>query len=264
MDGLEAALKIQELNTGVPIVAITANIMADDREVYRKNGMKDCVGKPFTSQELWHCLMKYFEPVNWQTENETRQMQAENELRQKLICNFVKDNQNKVSEIKEAINTGDIKLAHRLAHTLKGNAGQLGKIVLQKAAEDVEQQLKEGLSSGKNLAAPKKIAVLETELNVVLAEFAPLASQTTQSRAMQTTAPFTAAETRQERLDAESERIVLEKLEAMLEMGNPECRELAGALRSIPESEELIQQMEDLDFEMALVSLAELKKKLLY
>jgi PAS domain S-box-containing protein len=58
MDGLEAAAKIIELDTGVPMVAMTANIMSDDRELYKASGMTDCVGKPFSSQELWHCLVK--------------------------------------------------------------------------------------------------------------------------------------------------------------------------------------------------------------
>jgi len=62
MDGIEAAEKILELNTGVPIVAMTANIMSNEKDLYVKSGMSDCLGKPFTSQELWHCLMRYFTP----------------------------------------------------------------------------------------------------------------------------------------------------------------------------------------------------------
>jgi len=62
MDGLEAAAKIMELNTGVPVVALTANIIYNDKAIYKKNGLNDCVGKPFTSQELWRCLMNYFTP----------------------------------------------------------------------------------------------------------------------------------------------------------------------------------------------------------
>jgi len=64
MDGLSATEKILELNTGVPIVAMTANVMPHDRELYKARGMNDCVGKPFTSQELWRCLMKFFTPIN--------------------------------------------------------------------------------------------------------------------------------------------------------------------------------------------------------
>jgi len=63
MDGIEAASKIIALNSESPIVAMTANIMASDLENYRKNGMSDCLGKPFTSQELWRVLSKYMKPL---------------------------------------------------------------------------------------------------------------------------------------------------------------------------------------------------------
>jgi len=62
MDGLEAAAKIMELNTGVPVVALTANVIYNDKAIYKKNGLNECVGKPFTSQELWRCLMNHFTP----------------------------------------------------------------------------------------------------------------------------------------------------------------------------------------------------------
>ena len=62
MDGIEAASKIMALNTGTPIVAMTANIMSSDVEVYKSSGMPDCIGKPFTSHELWRVLIKYLSP----------------------------------------------------------------------------------------------------------------------------------------------------------------------------------------------------------
>jgi len=64
MDGFEASAEIVRLNADIPMVAMTANIMIDDVEVYKASGMLDCLGKPFTSQELWRCLLKYFKPLN--------------------------------------------------------------------------------------------------------------------------------------------------------------------------------------------------------
>jgi PAS domain S-box-containing protein len=260
MDGLEASAKIIELNANIPIVAMTANIMSNDREIYRKSGINDCVGKPFTSQELWRCLMKYFNPLNWQTLNETRQTQTEDELRRKLISGFIKDNQNRFSEIKNALDAGDIKLAHRLAHTLKGNAGHLGKILLQKAAADIENQLKDG----QNMITPQQMAALETELNAALAE---LAAEIPVTAGTNSTEPvdedFTSgAAAEVEFVDVEFARELIKKLEPMLEMGNLECRDLTGSLRRIPGTGELKQQVEDLDFTEALVTLAGLKKNL--
>ena len=59
MDGLEAATKIREFDDKTPIVAMTANVMSGEQENYKKHGMPDCLGKPFTTQELWRLLSKY-------------------------------------------------------------------------------------------------------------------------------------------------------------------------------------------------------------
>ncbi|MCL2186289.1 MAG: ATP-binding protein [Treponema sp.] len=167
MDGLEAASKIMELKTGVPIIAMTANIMSNDVEIYRENGMFDCVGKPFTSQELWRCLMKYMTPIARDENEKSIILEADAEYQKMLKVYFVKSHQKKCKEIEDAIKEGDIELAHRLAHTLKGNAGQLGKTVLQKAALEVER----ALSQGKSLVTKEQLQTLENELNLVLNEY---------------------------------------------------------------------------------------------
>jgi CheY-like chemotaxis protein len=170
MDGIEAASKIEKLDTGTPIVALTANVMANDKEMYLKNGMKDCVGKPFVSQELWRCLLKYLTPVEWKNESDARNRRADEKLLGTLMINFVTDHQGTYKRITAAITTGDIKLAHRMAHTLKGNAALIGKTGLQKAAANVESLLKDG----KNRVTPEALNIMETELQTVLDELGPL------------------------------------------------------------------------------------------
>ncbi|MCL2792666.1 MAG: ATP-binding protein [Spirochaetaceae bacterium] len=272
MDGLEAAAKIIELNPEIPIVALTANIMPSDKEAYNQSGMKDCVGKPFTSQELWRCLMKYFEPISWQHVDEGNRAKSEAELWQKLTGSFVKDNRNRLSEIETAINTGDIKLAHRLVHTLKSNAGQLGKTLLQQAAANVEHQLKDG----KNLVTEEQLKILETELNTALAELdedLALSLDKSSEAASQ-------SKGEQKYLDTKSVQKLIEKLELLLDMGNPDCLQLVNDIHRIPEpcaeplsddgsssqasglKAKVIQQIEDFDFVHAIVTLAEFKKRL--
>ncbi|MCL2185368.1 MAG: ATP-binding protein [Treponema sp.] len=246
MDGLEASVKILELDAGIPIVAMTANIMSNDRNIYINRGMSDCVGKPFTSQELWRCLMKYFKPITWQKEDITERQKADNALHQKLINNFVKNNKGLMSEIKKALDTSDIELAHRLVHTLKSNAGQLSKTLLQKTAEDAENCLKDG----KNLLASWQIEALETELNVALTELTPLVFEPALPNVT-------------ELLDINSALEVLEKLETLLEDGDTECLTYISKLQMIPESGELIRQIEEFDFQPATKTLSDLKSKIL-
>ena len=254
MDGLEASSRITELGIKTPIVALTANIMSNDMEIYKQRGMYDTLGKPFTSQELWSCLLTYIPAKNYSVVNEQRENSssdisddaANEKLQKQLIIQFVKINKNKYDEIVKAISDSDIKTAHRLAHTLRGNAGQLKKTELQKAAEDIENQLKDNISD----ITSEKMKLLEKELNAVIAEFEPLVNEITP--------PSKAGEL----LDATSAKLLLDELEPVLKAGNTKSLTYIDKLRSISGSEELIQQIEGFKFKPAMETLAELKKKL--
>jgi len=104
MDGLEASAKIMSLNQNIPIVAMTANVMSDDRTIYVKSGLKDCVGKPFTSQELWRCLLKYLTPVTKESDQtEEDSLINEQKFQNNMKVYFYKNNLHKYEEI---INAG--------------------------------------------------------------------------------------------------------------------------------------------------------------
>ena len=63
MDGLEATHQIRALDTessGVPIVAITANTQASDRDACIESGMNDFIAKPFVKKQLVALLERYF------------------------------------------------------------------------------------------------------------------------------------------------------------------------------------------------------------
>ncbi|MCL2044515.1 MAG: ATP-binding protein [Treponema sp.] len=251
MDGMEAAAKIMALNTGTPIVAMTANIMVSELEKYKKAGMPDCLGKPFTSQELWRILLHYLKPISNESLSSALDDQfVSNELQRKLQIYFVKNNQTVYAKIMDAVAAGDIKQAHRLAHSLKGNAGMIGKTALASAAADVEERLKSWDSS----AWDSKINNLKTELELVLDELEPLLDQAAAQEARQgSLLPV---------LDAAQIHALFEKLEPMLKNINPECTALLDEIRAIPGAQDLAQQIENFDFESAASELAELKRKI--
>jgi CheY-like chemotaxis protein len=246
MDGHEAASKITALQTGTPIVAMTANIMSQDRELYRMNGMPDCVGKPFTSQQLWKCLLQYLKPVSMETTKKAAQDQADLFLQKRFQVNFLKDNQTIIEKIAASMATGDMAAAHRLAHTLKGNAALIGKTGLQQAAADAEQILK----TGRPLTV-EQMSLLKTELDAVLNELA----------ALQVTAQDTAARAAAVGFETPEKILAaLERLETMLKNRGPECMVFLDTIRSIPETELLVKQVENFDFTPALMTISALKE----
>ena len=245
MDGLEASEKIAALSTGVPIVAMTANVMSSDREIYNGYGMQDCMGKPFTSQELWRCLLRYLNPLESAAESgPVPHPHYDDSLLLELRTIFVNDNQHKFDEFVGAVNSGNIRLAHRIAHTLKSNAGAIGKTGLQKAAAEAERLL----TGGDNRLTKERIDALETELAAALVELAPLLNKSGG-------APDGAAEPGA----AGGVNIPFaEELAALLRKGSPDSLKFIEPLRTAGGCGRLIKQMEDFDFDEAADTLAAL------
>ncbi len=65
MDGFEAAAKIRAMHSDVsqiPIIAITAHAMKDDRQKGIDGGMNDYISKPVSRQDLIALINKYTRP----------------------------------------------------------------------------------------------------------------------------------------------------------------------------------------------------------
>ena len=65
MDGYEATQKIRSRLNGhrLPIIALTANAMAEDRAACTAAGMDDFLAKPVRREELYACLAKWLQPT---------------------------------------------------------------------------------------------------------------------------------------------------------------------------------------------------------
>ncbi len=62
MDGIQATRQIREIaddyKSSIPIVALTANAMKSDFDIYLKAGMNDCLPKPFEEPALFRTVSK--------------------------------------------------------------------------------------------------------------------------------------------------------------------------------------------------------------
>jgi len=243
MDGLEASLILTEMGIKTPIIALTANVMSTDIELYKNNGISDNMGKPFTSKELWRCLIKYI-PVKGYSAVDTQKLKLENEkLLQQLKVYFLKNNRTMFPEIQKAIENKDMKFAHRLVHTLRSSAGQIGEKKLQETASVTEKMLTDDPDS----IDEKQMKQLEAELNNVLDKLSPLLSGNDDLSDIVGSA---------EALE------IIGKLEPMLKRRNPECMRLVTEIRKIPGAGKLAAYVDDLEFKLALDELILLKEKL--
>jgi PAS domain S-box-containing protein len=75
MDGFEATKKIREFDTKTPIIALSAAVMARDKELTRDAGMDDHLSKPIVRQRLQEVVERYFETQSIQKD---KQPESEN------------------------------------------------------------------------------------------------------------------------------------------------------------------------------------------
>ncbi len=174
MDGLTATrrLRAQKEHQRLPIIAMTANVMIDDRDACIAAGMDDYLAKPIDPEKLWAALRRWLgatgdtpvadagQVTGASTEAEYRLPDIDgldmatglrlalhdSELYRQLLQRFVSSQQACDMAVREALGQQDGETALRLVHTLKGSAGQIGAIGLAEQAAAYEQQLKEAVA----------------------------------------------------------------------------------------------------------------------
>ena len=167
LDGYGATRKIRnDLGlTELPIIAMTANAMATDREVCLAAGMNEHIGKPFDIAQLVALLvrMTHFdvqrvapksqskEPVQRKaatavdaldTDGALRRMSGLKSLYVRTAKAFVGQLDTLVAELTKSLEAGNQKAVLMGLHTLKGNASTLGVQWLAGLAAEHERQCK--------------------------------------------------------------------------------------------------------------------------
>jgi two-component system, sensor histidine kinase and response regulator len=148
MDGFTATRRIRELERQngrgkhVPIIALTANVMSEDRENCIAAGMDAHLGKPIEPAQLIDCLSRYLKPdrrseVDMSALRELTGGDAEFE--RELLATFVSSGDQCLAEILAALRIGDYDTIGSRAHALKGASANIHASGLAAAASSLER-----------------------------------------------------------------------------------------------------------------------------
>ncbi len=174
MDGVTAtrALRQDPRWDALPVVAMTANAMAADRERCTAAGMAGFVSKPIEPDALWLVLARWIAPrAQPQTElpaaqplpapqtggaqlviagldqaEGLRRVMGKRALYVSLLRKFVGAQGAMLSELMRCMDTGEWETAERSAHSLKGMAGNIGAHAVAAQAGRLETLLRERAS----------------------------------------------------------------------------------------------------------------------
>ena len=159
MDGYETTKSIRSgvdiLNTNIPIIAMTANVMEGDREACLAAGMDDYVSKPIRVLDLMSALGRQVTTKDGSAADTAEAVEAKKELHivsaralelldwdetlYREICGmFLAHVPDNMREIQNALHEGDIGAAHRKSHALKSISGSVGAEYVQEIAAAIE------------------------------------------------------------------------------------------------------------------------------
>mgnify|MGYP000567755946 CR=1 FL=1 len=205
MDGVTATIEVRKTISAeqLPIVAMTANAMVQDKEKCMAAGMQDFVTKPIDPEVLWETLLRVIRPkvksqeaVALETTVTTanivapvvfgafvlptgiqgldselglRRVSGKIALYETILRKYIASQSTVIDELRAAVAQKDFELAKRLAHTTKGVSGNIGATVVQGIAAEIEAGLAENVDS---VSILEKLMVLQGTLAPLLQSLA--------------------------------------------------------------------------------------------
>jgi two-component system sensor histidine kinase/response regulator len=195
MDGYQATAKLRadQRLAQLPIIAMTAHATIEERQRCLSAGMNDHISKPIDPAMLFETVGKFYHPAQHApaapaapapkapaggapedlpaihgldaAEGLTR-VAGNRKLYRKLLSQFAEQAGGVVEQISEALAKSDRPLAERVAHTLKGVAGNIGAKQIQAASGAVEKLIRDGRAAAEIESAKAQLrAALEPVLN---------------------------------------------------------------------------------------------------
>ena len=193
MDGFEATAKIRAVPglNKLPIIAMTAHALEGYREKCIAAGMDDYLTKPIDEKELFSALKRWLKPSDKVSSDAPIQQAMPRQTPENilpttlpgfnlqlalqrlggnadffatLLKEFARGHADSAKKIRQALSEKDIAGAQRLAHSIKGIAGNLSAETLHKAAGNLEAEAKENNSE----ALAPLLDIFETALNEAL------------------------------------------------------------------------------------------------
>jgi two-component system sensor histidine kinase/response regulator len=198
MDGVQATRELRKIARlgQLPIVAMTANAMEQDRRRCMDAGMNDFLVKPIDPADLCAVLLRWIRPrqvapreaaalttasrpaaagpadlpqgiAGLDTALGLSRMVGKKPLYLAMLRRYVDSQKNVVAQMRDAIGAGDAATAERLAHTLKGVSGNVGAVDVQDRAAVLEDALRQRRAAVEVEAA---ISAVEGPLALLLRE----------------------------------------------------------------------------------------------
>ena len=167
MDGYQATAHIRTTSSlaDLPVIAMTADATAEERDRCLAVGMRGHIAKPIDPELLYRTLMQFHRPgqaavaampadrlshaikfseiAGLDVADGLNRVAGNMKLYRSLLGQFVEQQADTVVAVRASLGREDLALAERLIHTLKGVSGNLGAKALSGLAAELERSLRD-------------------------------------------------------------------------------------------------------------------------
>jgi two-component system sensor histidine kinase/response regulator len=184
MDGYQATARLRADSrfATLPIIAMTAHATMEERQRCLDAGMNDHVAKPIDPDNLFETVKRFYKSGDdgrpaLDMKDGLSRVAGNQKLYLKILGQFKEQQGPAVQQIRQALADNDPGLAERIAHSLKGVAGNIGARPVHTAAGDLEKRIRDR-ANPKDLESAtqqveSKLEALMNELRAVVTSAAP-------------------------------------------------------------------------------------------
>jgi two-component system, sensor histidine kinase and response regulator len=270
--------------SAIPIIAMTAHAMASERQKCLDSGMNDHISKPIDPDLLFKTLVKWIKPAarkeathmplkkssvetvelpeklsGFDLEAGLSRVAGNRSLLLDLLLQLYRKYRQTDQQIRQALQDNNLELAERLAHTIKGMAGNLGASALHTAANDLET----AINHNDSVQFEKLLTLFAKSLQAAMQSIKPIEQQAN----IATRAPVPNGES----LDTEEIMALLKEISTLIFSDYGAAIDRITALKSLRHDakvsslfQELIDHLNEFNEDAAITCLNQISTVLAY
>jgi two-component system sensor histidine kinase/response regulator len=180
MDGFTATRRIREMELSrggkrLPIIALTANVMSEDRDKCLAAGMDAHLGKPIEVAQMIESLSRFIMAPQTAPAIDRGALKeltgGDEEFERELAQTFISSGDQCLAEIIAALKASDFDTVRKRAHSLKGASANIHARELSQVASSLENAVRQNALptvSGLVTELSEKLAAVNAELRRVV------------------------------------------------------------------------------------------------
>ncbi|MCC5851482.1 MAG: response regulator [Alkalimonas sp.] len=143
LDGAEATRRLRQVGLQLPILALTADVLPEDKAVFLQAGCNEVLTKPIDPPELYQMVQQYLQGQP-QVEAKPDKAQAAIKRIEALKQSYLQQLPAQLQQLQAFVAKQDEAQILGLLHQIKGTAGSFGLAAISQCAARLEQQQKKG------------------------------------------------------------------------------------------------------------------------